>query len=170
MTYTLKHSYNSFIRDNPSIDIGFYEYKKLCMDFSDAILEEVLFTGKKFYMGSNLSYLQVKRIERNPNNPRVDWPSTNKTKINGELPIGENGSKILTYYTNKWYPLLYWNKKETNIKHGKLYRLKMIRGVKGSHPKFVEVFKNENMINERFSLVKRIVYTPKIKNNDLPVS
>jgi len=133
------------------------------MDFSDKIMDEVLFTGKKFYMGNNLTFLQIKRIERNPAKPKPDWPTTNKTRINGEVPRDEEGKPIIIYYTDKWFPLLYWNKKKTNIKHGKLYRLRMVRGTKGSMPRMREIFNKVTMINERFELQKRIIRIPKVK-------
>lgn len=54
-------------------------FKQICEEFNMQVIELVL-EGKEFSMGSNLSTLSIRRIERNPSKPTIDWWESNKYK------------------------------------------------------------------------------------------
>ena len=61
-------------------------------------------------MGNNLSTLSIRRTERDPRSPRIDWGESNKYKKelleNGETLYSkhtEKGVKWYIYYTDKFY-------------------------------------------------------------------
>ena len=80
-------------------------FKQLCEEFNMQVIELIL-DGKEFSMGSNLSTLSIRRIERNPSKPTIDWWESNKYKqelllegkklYNNETGEGE---KWFIYYT-----------------------------------------------------------------------
>ena len=70
------------------------------------VIEDIL-DGKEFNMGSNLSTLSVRRIERNPSKPTIDWWESNKYKQEllaegKQLYDAESGEgeKWFIYYTD----------------------------------------------------------------------
>ena len=81
-------------------------FKEICETFNILLIDNLLLEGKSFNMKHNLSNLSIRRIERNPSSPTVDWWESNKYKkelleegvqlYNAEL--GE-GKKWFIYYT-----------------------------------------------------------------------
>ena len=56
-------------------------FKQLCEEFNMQVINLIL-EGKEFSMGNNLSTLSVRRIERNPSKPTIDWWETTSTNRN----------------------------------------------------------------------------------------
>ena len=54
-------------------------FKQICEEFNMQVIDMVL-DGKEFSMGNNLSTLSVRRIERNPSKPTIDWWESNNYK------------------------------------------------------------------------------------------
>ena len=89
-------------------------FKQICEEFNMLIVDGIL-DGGEFSMGSNLSTLSIRRIERNPSKPTIDWWESNKYKqellADGkelfDVSTGK-GEKWFIYYTDPWYCKYHW--------------------------------------------------------------
>ena len=122
------------------------------MQVIDMVLE-----GKEFSMGNNLSTLSVRRIERNPSKPTIDWWESNKYKqellaqgkelYNKETDEGE---KWFIYYTDPWYCKYHWQKSKCKLANKSAYRFTPTRGTKGNKEKLTALLKNDDLAYLRF--------------------
>ena len=113
--------------------------------------------GKEFSMGNNLSTLSVRRIERNPSKPTIDWWESNKYKqellaqgkelYNKETDEGE---KWFIYYTDPWYCKYHWQKSKCKLANKSAYRFTPTRGTKGNKEKLTALLKNDDLAYLRF--------------------
>ena len=69
--HTLKDIYSSYTKtvENP---ISKKLFKEICETFNIAVINGIL-EGSAFNMKNNLSNLSIRRIERNPSKPTIDW-------------------------------------------------------------------------------------------------
>ena len=78
MMHTIKDIHKDYLK-NVDDPIETRLFKQLCEEFNMQVIELVL-DGKEFSMGNNLSTLSIRRIERNPSKPTIDWWESNKYK------------------------------------------------------------------------------------------
>ena len=55
-------------------------FKEICETFNILLIDNLLLEGKSFNMKHNLSNISIRRIERNPSSPTIDWWESNKYK------------------------------------------------------------------------------------------
>lgn len=131
-------------------------FKELCEQFNIAAIEMIL-EGRQLTMGSNMSNLSIRRIERNPSKPTVDWWESNKYKSE----LLEEGQKLydsdtgegvqwLIYYTDPWYCKFHWEKHRCKIPNKTAYRFTPTRGIKGNKEKLSKLLKEDDLAYLRF--------------------
>ena len=76
--HTFKNVYSSYstLVEEP---ISKKLFKEICERFNMEVIEGIL-EGSVFNMKNNLSNLSIRRIERNPSKPTIDWWESNKYK------------------------------------------------------------------------------------------
>ena len=131
-------------------------FKQICEEFNMLIVESIL-DGGEFNMGSNLSTLSIRRIERNPSKPTIDWWESNKYKQEllsegkklYDAATGE-GEKWFIYYTDPWYCKYHWQKSRCKISNKSAYRFTPTRGVKGNKEKLTKLLIDDDLAYLRF--------------------
>ena len=131
-------------------------FKQICEEFNMQVMDTIL-DGKEFSMGNNLSTLSIRRIERNPSRPTIDWWESNKYKqellaegkqlYNAETKTGE---KWFVYYTDPWYCKYHWQKSRCKISNKSAYRFTPTRGLKGNKEKLTKLLKEDELAYLRF--------------------
>ena len=131
-------------------------FKQICEEFNMLVIDMVL-EGKQFPMGYNLSNLSIRRIERNPSKPTIDWWESNKYKqellaegkdlYNAETGEGE---KWFIYYTDPWYCKYHWQKSRCKLANKSAYRITHTRGAKGHNEKLTRLLKEDDLAYLRF--------------------
>jgi hypothetical protein len=131
-------------------------FKQLCEEFNMLVVD-MLLEGKEFTMGSNLSTLSIRRIERNPSKPTIDWWESNRYKqeliAEGkklfDADTGE-GEKWFIYYTDPWYCKYHWQKSRCKLANKTAYRFTPTRGLKGNKEKLTKLLKDDDLAYLRF--------------------
>jgi len=131
-------------------------FKQICEEFNMLIVDGIL-DGGEFSMGSNLSTLSIRRIERNPSKPTIDWWESNKYKqellaegrelFNADTGRGE---KWFIYYTDPWYCKYHWQKSRCKISNKSAYRFTPTRGIKGNKEKLTKLLRDDDLAYLRF--------------------
>ena len=131
-------------------------FKQLCEEFNMLVVDEML-EGREFRMGNNLSTLSVRRVERNPMRPTIDWWESNKYKqelISQGIPLYDaetgKGAKWFIYYTDPWYCKYHWQKSKCKISNKTAYRFTPTRGTKGNKEKLTNLLKEDELAYLRF--------------------
>lgn len=152
---TLEDIYKDY-RSTTDSTVPKHVFKDMCEQFNIAVVE-MLLEGKSFTMGSNMSNLSIRRIERNPSKPTVDWWESNKYK----KELLEEGKKLydsntgegvqwLIYYTDPWYCKFHWEKHRCKIPNKTAYRFTPTRGIKGNKEKLSKLLKEDDLAYLRF--------------------
>lgn len=131
-------------------------FRQICEEFNMLIVEGIL-DGAEFNLGSNLSTISIRRIERNPSKPTIDWWESNKYKqellAQGkelfDVSTGK-GEKWFIYYTDPWYCKYHWQKSRCKISNKSAYRFTPTRGVKGNKEKLTKLLKDDDLAYLRF--------------------
>jgi len=131
-------------------------FRQICEEFNMLIVEHIL-DGGEFSMGSNLSTLSIRRIERNPSKPTIDWWESNRYKqellAKGkelfDVSTGQ-GEKWFIYYTDPWYCKYHWQKSRCKISNKSAYRFTPTRGIKGNKEKLTKLLKDDDLAYLRF--------------------
>ena len=154
MNYTFEDIYISYCKEQQNIDKSLF--KAICAEFNIAVINDML-EGATFNMGNNLSTLSIKRTERDPRSPRIDWGESNKYKKelleSGKVlynKITNQGIKWYIYYTDKFYCRYYWNKGKCRIPNKSAYRFTPTRGVKGNKEKLINLLKTDDLAYLKF--------------------
>lgn len=131
-------------------------FTEICEQFNIDMVN-MLLEGKSFTMGSNMSNLSIRRIERNPSKPTIDWWESNKYKqellAKGKKLFDSNtgkGTQWLIYYTDPWYCKFHWEKHRCKIPNKTAYRFTPTRGVKGNKEKLTKLLKEDELAYLRF--------------------
>lgn len=131
-------------------------FKQICEEFNMHIVDYIL-EGGEFNMGSNLSTLSIRRIERNPSKPTIDWWESNKYKqellADGKELFDAStgkGEKWFIYYTDPWYCKYHWQKSRCKISNKSAYRFTPTRGLKGNKEKLTKLLKDDDLAYLRF--------------------
>jgi hypothetical protein len=131
-------------------------FKEICETFNIAVINGIL-EGSVFNMKNNLSNLSIRRIERNPSKPTIDWWESNKYKqellLGGKTLYSEDnpeGAKWFVYYTDPWYCKYHWEKHRCKIPNKTAYRFTPTRGVKGNKEKLTKLLKEDELAYLRF--------------------
>ena len=132
-------------------------YKEICEEFNVQVIDKLLLEGKSFNMRHNLSNISIRRIERNPSSPTIDWWESNKYKQEllaegKELFNAETGkgAKWFIYYTDPWYCKYHWEKSKCKIPNKTAYRFTLTRGIKGNKEKLTALMKEDDLAYLRF--------------------
>ena len=154
MEYTIGHIYEDYKKENE--DIGKALFKDICSEFNIHIIEEIL-EGGEFNMGNNLSTLSIKRVDRDPRSPRVDWAESNKYKkelMEALTPLYDHktgsGTKWHVYYTDEYYCKYYWKKGKCRVPNKSVYRFTPTRGLKGNKEKLFHMLKSDELAYLKF--------------------
>ena len=154
MEYTIGHIYEDYKKENE--DIGKALFKDICSEFNIHIIEEIL-EGGEFNMGNNLSTLSIKRVDRDPRSPRVDWAESNKYKkelMEASTPLYDHktgsGTKWHVYYTDEYYWKYYWKKGKCRVPNKSVYRFTPTRGLKGNKEKLIHMLKSDELAYLKF--------------------
>jgi hypothetical protein len=131
-------------------------FRQICEEFNMLVVEGIL-DGGEFSMGSNLSTLSIRRIERNPSKPTIDWWESNRYKqellAKGkelfDVSTGQ-GEKWFIYYTDPWYCKYHWQKSRCKISNKSAYRFTPTRGIKGNKEKLTKLLKDDDLAYLRF--------------------
>ena len=131
-------------------------FRQICEEFNMHIVDYIL-EGGEFSMGSNLSTLSIRRIERNPSKPTIDWWESNKYKQELLAQVKElfdastgEGEKWFIYYTDPWYCKYHWQKSRCKISNKSAYRFTPTRGLKGNKEKLTKLLKDDDLAYLRF--------------------
>tara|TARA_R100000322_G_scaffold62995_1_gene39665 strand:+ start:503 stop:973 length:471 start_codon:yes stop_codon:yes gene_type:complete len=154
MDYTIGHIYEEYKKEDETIDKILF--KEICSEFNMSIIDEIL-EGREFNMGNNLSTLSVKRVNRDPRSPKVDWFESNKYKkelIDSKVPLYDHetgkGTKWHIYYTDEYYCKYYWKKGKCRIPNKSVYRFTPTRGLKGNKEKLIHLLKSDELAYLKF--------------------
>ena len=154
MEYTIGHIYEDYKKENE--DISKALFKDICSEFNIHIIEEIL-EGGEFNMGNNLSTLSIKRVDRDPRSPRVDWAESNKYKkelMEASTPLYDHktgsGTKWHVYYTDEYYCTYYWKKGKCRVPNKSVYRFTPTRGLKGNKEKLIHMLKSDELAYLKF--------------------
>ncbi len=152
---TLKNIYKDY-NEHVEDPIESRLFKQLCEEFNMLVVDEML-EGREFRMGNNLSTLSVRRVERNPMRPTIDWWESNKYKqelISQGIPLYDaetgKGAKWFIYYTDPWYCKYHWQKSKCKISNKTAYRFTPTRGTKGNKEKLTNLLKEDELAYLRF--------------------
>jgi hypothetical protein len=154
MRYTLKDIYKDYIDTETFIDE--HIFREICEAFNIDVINQLL-EGKTFKMGNNLSSLSIRRAERDPRSPRIDWGESNKYKkellLKGKKLYDSKtgkGEKWYIYYTDKFYCRYYWNKGKCRITNKSVYKFTPTRGLKGNKEKLITMLKTDDLAYLKF--------------------
>lgn len=160
MSQTLKDIYKLYKKDIED-PLDYSIFRDICELFNIYAMDEII-EGKTLNMGSYLSTLSVIRIQRNYNNPSVNWGETNKLKkelleegyTENDLYSKDNpdGIKYFIYHTDDWYCRFYWNKKYCKVRNKSVYSFHATRGLKGNKTKLKEKLNNNPLHYKKFKL------------------
>jgi hypothetical protein len=131
-------------------------FKQICEEFNMLIVDGIL-EGGEFSMGSNLSTISIRRIERNPSKPTIDWWESNRYKqellAQGkelfDVSTGQ-GEEWFIYYTDPWYCKYHWQKSRCKISNKSAYRFTPTRGIKGNKEKLTKLLRDDDLAYLRF--------------------
>ena len=153
--HNINNIYNSYIEEYDDT-VNKNTFKKICEEFNIEIIESIL-EGDTFDMGNNLSTLSIRRVDRDPRTPRVDWGES--IKYRKELESGGvelynvstgKGEKWYIYYTDKFYCKYYWKKGKCRIPNKSVYRFTPTRGLKGNKEKLINLLKTDDLAYLKF--------------------
>tara|TARA_Y100000004_G_scaffold58992_1_gene65611 strand:+ start:815 stop:1288 length:474 start_codon:yes stop_codon:yes gene_type:complete len=153
--YNINNIYNNYIEEyNETVDKN--TFKKICEEFNIEIIDAIL-DGKTFDMGNNLSTLSIRRVDRDPRTPRVDWGESIKYRKELEASGIDlynastgKGEKWYIYYTDKFYCKYYWKKGKCRIPNKSVYRFTPTRGLKGNKEKLINILKTDDLAYLKF--------------------
>ena len=155
MTYLLKHIYKDYLNSgNEFIESDLF--KSICAEFNIAIIDYIL-SGKIFNMGSHLSSLSIREIDRNNSKPAIDWGESNIYKKElldrGDKLFNKEkgeGIKWYIYYTDSKYYRYFWNKGKCKIPNKSVYKFIPTRGLKGNKEKLTNLLKEDDLAYLKF--------------------
>ena len=153
--YNINNIYNNYIEEyNETVDKN--TFKKICEEFNIEIIDAIL-DGKTFDMGNNLSTLSIRRVDRDPRTPRVDWGESIKYRKELEASGVDlynastgKGEKWYIYYTDKFYCKYYWKKGKCRIPNKSVYKFTPTRGLKGNKEKLINLLKSDDLAYLKF--------------------
>jgi hypothetical protein len=154
-SHTIRTIYKEYSKEAKD-EISSKVFSDICSEFNLAIMEEIL-DGYEFNMQNNLGTISIRRVERDPRIPQINWGETSKYKQE-LLDKGEqlfdsatgNGVKWHIYYVDKYYYKYHWTKSRAKIKNKTAYRFDATRGVKGNKEKLTALLKDDDMAYLRF--------------------
>jgi hypothetical protein len=148
MTHNNKDIYNNYYDG----ELSWEEYDEVVGLFNQLAMEEVI-DGKRLYMGAFLSTIDVIRVKRNFNYPKVNWGKTNKykkklleqgyTEEDFYSKDNPDGIKYLIYHTDKYYFRFHWNKGNAKVINKTKYSFVPTRGKKGNKTKLKKKLKED---------------------------
>lgn len=145
MTHTLKHIYKKFNSEYPEYKISYFEFKNIVYDSLNTFMDCILMEGGKLELNNSLSYMQIIKYKRSFFRKTINWPETKKLRKQG---IQDR----LVYHTTPFYFKMYWNKDRAKLRNKSVYRLRLLRGTKGTTRKLLSLEK-DTMVHPKFPLI-----------------
>jgi|688.fasta_scaffold172303_2 hypothetical protein len=156
---TKSHTIRAIFKDydeNTEDKIDYRVFADICSEFNIAIFNELL-NGYEFNLQNNLGTVSVRRVERDPRKPQIDWGETTKYKkelLDKGVELYDSrtgeGEKWHIYYTDKFYCKFHWTKSRAKIKNKTAYRFDATRGVKGNKEKLTALLHTDELAYLRF--------------------
>lgn len=153
--YTSVDIYDSYVESGGELDKDLWQ--DLCIEFNTRVMDEIIYKGRVFNMGERLSTLEVVKVSRNFNNPRINWHESNKLKQEiideGGTPYSKDnpeGEKWFVYYTDKWYCRFNWNKHKCVVPNKTAYRFTATRGKIGNKRKLKDHLRNDPIAHMKY--------------------
>jgi hypothetical protein len=141
-THTLSDIYVDYMASGGTLPKSVF--KNLIQDFNIHMMNEIIYEGKLFDMGSRMSSIDIIRIKRNYKNPAINWNESFKLKKSilesgGKLydPETGEGEKWFVYYTDPYYCRFRWMKSHCAIKNKSVYRFEPTDGDLGNKTKLI---------------------------------
>lgn len=150
-THTLKQAYKIY-RQNGGI-VSYEAYRDICGRFNQMVMDQIIYEGRSFDMGSYLSILKVIRKARNFKKPAINWKASNERRQEiideGGTPYHKEdapeGQKWFIYFTDEWFCMFYWNKQTCKIANKSVYRLDITRGTVGNKTKLINLLQEDDL-------------------------
>lgn len=138
-------------------ELSYRDWRDICESFNEKAVDSML-EGKRIELFGNMGYLQVIRIPRNFNKPRVNWKASyelrDKLLEEGKKLYDDEtgeGEKWIVYYTDDWYLRYYWSKKYCRVKGRSVYRFVPTRGKVGAKNKLADLMKDDELAYLKFA-------------------
>ena len=154
--YTLADIYK-YYRANTTLPVDEATFKNICEEFNILIVDNLLLEGRLFNMRHNLSNLSVRRVERDPSKPAINWAESKAYKQElldegKELFNSETGkgTKWFIYFTDKWYLKYHWEKHKCKLQNKTAYRFTASRGIKGNKEKLTRLVRKDDLAYLKF--------------------
>ena len=156
---TKSHTIRAIHKDYKNSADEAVEYRifaDICSEFNLAIVD-CLLNGYEFNMQNNLGTLSVRKVDRDPRTPQVDWGETTKYKkelLENGVDLYDSstgkGQKWHIYYTDRFYCKFHWTKSRAKVKNKTAYRFDATRGVKGNKEKLTALLRTDDLAYLRF--------------------
>ena len=147
--HTLKQAYDLYTADGGTLP--YRKFRDVCELFNKKAVKKLL-EGKRIFMKNRLGYLQIIRIPRNYNRPRVNWGESYKYRdellAEGKKLYDKDsgeGHKWLVYYTDDFFVRFHWSKKNCSVKNKTFYRFDPTRGKVGAKEQLAELLSNDDL-------------------------
>ena len=154
MSKTLKDIYSSY-----EGELSYNNFRSCCELFNQLAMDKII-DGYSLNMGAYLSSIYIVKVDRNYNNPQVNWGATNKYKkelleegySEEDLYSKDNpdGIKYFIYHTDDWYCKFHWYKKGCKVRNKSAYRFTATRGDKGNKTKLKEKLNNNPLQHTKY--------------------
>lgn len=144
MAKYLKDIYKEQYLPNVRKPVPFKTFKQIWVEFTDAIMDELLLEGKHFNMRSNLSDLRVIRTQRNPKHLTVDHNSTRQLRKEDPTFTG------VVYFTDDWWCRILWKKSRAKLKNKSKWSFRPTRGEKGMKKKLARFLQSDEFAYLKF--------------------
>lgn len=123
-----------FKKQYPDTDVTYTLYKHILSEFFKKVSIEIL-DGATFGMGHKLGTVRIRKIERNPDFPSIDWGETRKLNASGE--------KGFVYFTDDHWFRWSWEKSKAPLKNKSVYRFSPTAGKNGNKKMLVRKLKTD---------------------------
>ena len=143
-SHTIRAIYKDY-DENTEDKIDYRVFADICSEFNIAIFDELL-NGYEFNLQNNLGTVSVRRVERDPRKPQIDWGETTKYKRElldkgvelSDCRTGE-GEKWHIYYKDKFYCKFHWTKIRAKINNNTAKRFDATNSFKCKNEKKNEI-------------------------------
>lgn len=113
--FTLKHSYQYYIKDIDKDSSNYVEYKlykEICVEFNKLLMKSIIEDGKSFQVPYRLGILRIRKRKIDYNNLKPNFGLYNKTGIK---------TVHLNEHSGGYYGKFHWNKTTSIVKNKTIY-------------------------------------------------
>ena len=156
--YIFKDIYDFYVGEGGTLPYD--QFRKICVRFNSAVMDEIIYEGRTLNMGFGLSTLSVVKSDIDYARQRINWgesiklkrklESEGKTLFSDENP---DGNKWLVYYTFDSFVHFYWCKSRCRVANKKVYRFNATRGKTGNKTKLKAHLRANPLAHTRYDRV-----------------